>query len=372
MRTLLVALGLAGVGLLACTSTGASPDGATTAPSGDGGSSGASGSSGSSGDGGGDASALPASTFLYLSRVSADRDVLMAYDRGSGEARVVTDLRGDGSPGWKIADYSLSADRTRIAIASLFGPTQADVDTGLATNRIWTLAADGSDFRRLTPTFENKSAGRSRYAIEVTDPTFARDGASVLFSYGEYWWEGSNLLGAAGIFSAGAAGDGATALFKAPSPCSLVSPSVDPSTGKVAIIHSVCVPGQGQDGIYLHAEDGSGEPELLVRSDAAVDVMLVTPRWVADGSGFLFVALANHSVRGLYVFDAASRETAPVVVPSGADSRVIDGAMAPDGSGIVYCLQEGEASNLHLIDLTEDPATDAAITTDGKSCHPVW
>jgi hypothetical protein len=25
-----------------------------------------------------------------------------------------------------------------------------------------------------------------------------------------------------------------------------------------------------------------------------------------------------------------------------------------------------------LIDLTKDPATDAAITNDGKSCHPVW
>jgi hypothetical protein len=39
---------------------------------------------------------------------------------------------------------------------------------------------------------------------------------------------------------------------------------------------------------------------------------------------------------------------------------------------VVYCLGEGDASNLHLIDLTKNPATDTAITTDGKSCHPIW
>jgi len=55
-----------------------------------------------------------------------------------------------------------------------------------------------------------------------------------------------------------------------------------------------------------------------------------------------------------------------------ADTYVVDGAAAPDLRAIVYCLREGEAYNLHLIDLSKTPATDAPLTTDGKSCHPVW
>lgn len=49
-----------------------------------------------------------------------------------------------------------------------------------------------------------------------------------------------------------------------------------------------------------------------------------------------------------------------------------DGAIAPDASAIVYCLQQGETANLHLVDLTKNPPTDAPITNDGKSCHPFW
>ena len=51
-----------------------------------------------------------------------------------------------------------------------------------------------------------------------------------------------------------------------------------------------------------------------------------------------------------------SRKVTPVVVPQVADTYVVDGAAAPDLSAIVYCLREGEAYNLHLIDLSKTPA----------------
>ena len=90
-------------------------------------------------------SVLPSAdgTFLYVSKATADHDILMAYDGATGQARTLTDLRGDGSEGWSIDGYSLSPDRTRIAAASLYGATQADVDTKLPTQRIWTFATDG-------------------------------------------------------------------------------------------------------------------------------------------------------------------------------------------------------------------------------------
>ncbi|MBX3192403.1 MAG: hypothetical protein KF819_35760 [Labilithrix sp.] len=366
------------MGLLpaACSSSGSSSDGGSS-----GGGGGGDGSSGSGGGGPGAGGALPASTFLYVSKVAADRDVLIAYDRASGQAATITDFRGDESEGWSLGnDYAISPDRTRIVVASLYGATKADVDTKLAGKRIWTLAVDGSDFRRLTPVWENKAAGRKNFAIEVSAPFFSKNGEDVFFDYGEYWYEGTTLQGAAGIWRVSTAGGRLPDLFKEPSPCSLTDPSVDPSTGKVAVIHSVCVPGQGQtSGIYLYDENGGATPELLLGSTNALDVMLEAPRWAADGSGFVFIALAQvpdgnstRQVRSLYVFDMKTRKASPVVVPQGPDARVIDATAAPDASAIVYCLQEGEARNLHLIDLSGAEATDTAITNDGKSCHPVW
>ncbi len=381
MRAFLVASGVSAVMLLGsfavgCSSSGGSSSGGN-GTSGDGGPGSSGGSSG--GEGGGAAGALPLTTVLYVSKATPDLDILMALDLTTGQTRVVTDLRADGSQGWSIAGYSLSPDRTRIAIASLYGPTQADVDTKLPTQTIWTFATDGSDFRRLTPTFANTGGGKKQFVLEVRNPAFKRAGDDVLFNYGEYWYEGNTLTGGSGIWSIAASGGKLPALFKAPSPCSLTDPSVDPSTGKVAIIHSVCIPGQGKDGIYLYAEDGSGTPEALLAGDATVDVALEPPRWVADGSGFVFIGTTNLmvngssiAVRGLYALDMATRKPVPLVLPQAKDTYVTDAAPAPDASAVVYCLREGEATNLHVIDLTKNPATDTAITNDGKSCHPVW
>lgn len=267
---------------------------------------------------------MPATTFLFVQKDGYDHDTLLAYDRASGQVATVTDFKGDGSNGWSLGNgYAISPDRTRIVVASLYGATKADVDTKLAAKRIWTLAVDGSDFVRLTPVWENKAAGRTNWQIEVSDPVFSKDGATVFFDYGEYWYEGTTLQGAAGIWSVGAAGGALPDLFQAPSPCSLVSPSIDPSTGKVAVLHSVCVPGQGQqDGIYLYDEGGGGTPELLFASSNEADLMLEQPRWAADGSGFVFIALARvpdgnstRQVRSLFIFDMKTRKATPIVVP---------------------------------------------------------
>src|SRR6185295_10736506 len=114
-------------------------------------------------------------------------DVLVAYDLRSGDERVVTDLTGDGSDGWEIWGASISPDRKRIAIASLYGPTKADTDTKLATRRIWTLATDGSDFERVTPVFENTGGGRRLFTIEVDRPAFTQDGSEIIYNFGNYW-----------------------------------------------------------------------------------------------------------------------------------------------------------------------------------------
>jgi len=90
--------------------------------------------------------------------------------------------------------------------------------------------------------------------------------------------------------------------------------------------------------------------------------MLEPPRWVGDGSGFLFVGLHEMTVngttrtsRGLFAFDLATRKVTPVVVPDVPDTRVADGAISPDGAAIVYCLQVGDAQKPPPDRSDEDP-----------------
>lgn len=358
--------------LVGCSSSSSSSSGGASSSSSSGGSS--SGDPGGDGGGGGGGGALSARTFLYLERVSNDSEVLVAYDLSTKTRRVVTDLRGDGSPGWTVDGVAISPDRTRVAIASLYGPTKADTDTGLPTRRVWTFATDGSDFKRLTPVFENKSAGRQQFQIAVGAPAFTRDGAAVLYEYGEYWTNGSRLEGGARLFSVPAAG-GVPALFDSPAPCSILNPSIEPKTGSVLAVHSVCA--GAKDGLYLYPPAGGTPQALLVEGE--IRPSLETASWAGDGSGFVFVGVQSITVggqsrtsRGLFAYDMATKAASPLVLPEDPDTTVETAALAADASVIVYCLRRGDARDLHVIDLTATPATDAALTTDGKSCHPTF
>lgn len=363
------------VAVLTAVGCSSSSSGASSSSSSSGGSSSGGSSSGDpSSSGGGGGAALSARTFLYLEKASNDSEVLVAYDLATKARRVVTDLRGDGSQGWTVDGVAISPDRTRIAIASLYGPTKADTDTGLPTRRVWTLTTDGSDFKRLTPVFENKSAGRQQFQIAVGAPAFTRDGAAVLYEYGEYWTNGARLEGGARLFSVPAAG-GVPSLFDSPAPCSILNPSIEPKTGSVLAVHSVCA--GAKDGLYLYPPTGGTPQALLVEGD--IRPSLETASWAADGSGFVFVGVQSITVggqsrtsRGLFAYDMAAKAASPLVLPEDPDTTVDTAALAPDASVIVYCLRRGDARDLHVIDLAATPATDAALTTDGKSCNPTF
>jgi Tol biopolymer transport system component len=332
-------------------------------------------------DGGGTTSSLPTSTFLYVKAQTADHDLLVARDLASGEERIVTDLTGDGSDGWEIWGASISPDRKRIAIASLFGPTKADNDTGLATRRIWTLNADGSDFERLTPVFPNTGAGRHLFSIEVDRPAFTEDGSAVIYNFGNYWYEGTTLKGGSLPWSISTAGGGLPMAFDTISTCSVLHPAVNPATGDVLFIHSVCIRSADQ-GLFLYPKGGGTAPTMLVQAGngaGEIDPSLTPPSWLPDGSGFVFVGTTSVDRNGttevvpaLFLYDMTANKVAPLVI-SEPNEYVQAAAIAPDASAIVYCLRHGsDAQDLHLIDLTTDPATDSPMTTDGKSCYPTF
>jgi hypothetical protein len=346
----------------------------TSAEAGSPGSVGASGASGSTTSG-----VLPADTFLYVRSVTADRDQLLARSFGTGQERLVTDLQGDGSDGWEIWGHTISPDRTRIVIASLYGPTKADNDTKLATRRLWSLASDGTDFQRLTPVFENTGSGMTNFNISVQDPMFTADGSGVLYDFGNWWYEGTSLEGGSLPWLASLAGD-VPSLFPTVSSCTVVNPSVNPATGEVLFVHSVCV-SSADEGLFLYPGEGGDEPVQLVARGfgaGAVDPSLETASWVGDGSGFIFVGAIDvkrgdvtESAVSLLAYDLVSGEVSALVIPE-PDSHVQAATISADATSIVYCLAHDDSVDLHAIDLTQDPPVDEPITDDGISCYPAF
>lgn len=322
--------------------------------------------------------ALPTTTFLYVQSVTPDTDQLVSLDYLTGDTRVVTDLQGDGSKGWEIWGHSVSPDRTRIAIASLYGPTKADNDTGLATRRIWTMAADGSDLQRLTPVFDNDGGGKTNYNIAVQDPVFTADGSSIIFDFGTWWYQGTTLEGGSQPWFVSTQGD-LPELFPTSASCTIVDPSINPATGEVLLVHSVCT-NSADAGIYLYPSTGGSDPVKLVNRGfgaGAVDPALEKASWLADGSGFIFVGTievtrgdVTDTASSLLAYDMATGDVSVLVIPD-VDTRVRNAAIAPNGDGIVYCLAHDEVYDLHVVDLSVDPPVDTAITDDGISCSPV-
>jgi Tol biopolymer transport system component len=356
---------------------GAAGKGGSSGGSGEGGSS---GSSGAAGTGGGTTEPkLPDNTLLFVRHETKDHDVLVARDLAKGTERVLTDLTDDGSSGWEIDSFSLSPDRTRIAFASLFGPTAADTATGLATRAIWTMSTEGKNFQRLTPTFPNGSQGRSSYSLSVGDPEWLADGSRVVFDFGEYWWENGQIEGGSFPWSVASAG-GTPTTFSTPTDCGQVLyPSRNPVTGELLFYRGLCIPGQGDGGgLYLYPATGTTAPTKLVDSahvDGKVDVFLTKAAWFPDGSGFAFIgAIAETDWSPtVLLYDANSTKTFLLAQPP-QGSTAYGVAVSTDGTKAVYCVRDDatDAEDLRLLDLAADPITDSALTTDGKSCSPAF
>lgn len=336
------------------------------------------------GDGGGAGTGpvLPDGTLLYLHTERSGNDIhdsILARDLASNSERVVTDLTGDGSTGWEVWGFALSPDRRRIAISSLYGPTKEDNATGLATRAIWTLATDGTDFRRLTPTFPNDAAGRQSFTHDVSNPEWTADGSHVLFDFGTYWYQGGTLRGGSFPWSISAAGGDAPSSVLTPTDCGqVIYPSRNPVTGDILFLDEICIPGQGEgDGLYLYPADGSKTPKKIIASahvDGNVDVFLAKPAWFPDGSGFLFIGGVTETDwrPSLLAYDMTNDKIS-LLATAPEETGIDSVALSPDATKVVYCLRQNNGAfvaNLHLIDLTSSSLTDTAITTDGKSCSP--
>ncbi|MCA9597950.1 MAG: hypothetical protein KC776_31780 [Myxococcales bacterium] len=332
-----------------------------------GGSGGGSGSSGGgtggvAGSGGGSTgTALSPTTFVFQRRIDDSRDHLLAMDYATGQERVISTLVQPNSDGWNIDGVAVSPDRTRIVIASGYGPTQEDVATGMVANRVWSMNTDGGDMLRLTPVFQG---GIDTQKVDVRNPAFTPDGQNVFYEYGEYnggswfvapWWVAAN-------------GSAVPSLFQTSLGCSINgNVAFNPATGDLLMEHTVCIPGT-KGGYYLYPAAGGAPVQLVDEAGANLE----RPVFSHDGSAFLFTARsASDGIQSAYLYFMAQQQIAPVIDgASGVD--IVNGAIAPDDAHIVYCVQQGSSTDLHVLDLTVDPPADKVLTNDGASCDPVF
>lgn len=301
---------------------------------------------------------LSATTFAYVRRVANDHDELVAHDLATGSERTITDLR-EGETYSSVAGFSISPDRRSIAVATSYGAEAADLFA--VARRVFKLGVDGKGFVRLTPPFKNNGGGSPSYFIDVRDPVFSKDGATVFYTFGE----SNRGFGGTRTWSVSAAGGSLPALVESSFACSDIGQASVGANGGLVLVHSTCQ-NAADEGFFAYP--ATGAPAKVFGPENATVVSPVS--WAPDGSGFL-VALRNvNGVGSLHFFDGETG-TAPMLVQGTRNVAYVRSAtMLADGK-IVYCVQSGTgATDLRLLDGTVTPPTDTALTTDGKSCDP--
>jgi hypothetical protein len=314
----------------------------------------------------GSAKSLSPTVFVFERKVASDRDHLVAMDYMSGEQRVITTLAEGSVAGWSLNGVTVSPDRTRIVIASMYGATAADNATGLATNRLWNLDTEGKDFRRLTPVFPNTHPGQLGWHIDVRDPAYSPDGQFVVFDYGE----GDSAGGYVAPWVVAADGNSLPSLFETNLDCSVNNNAAfNPVTGDLLLEHAVCI-GAGKVGFYSYPS-GGGAPDYLV-NDQGMSLSSEPPAFSADGSVFVYSGTTySDNIMSLYAYIVSERRVV-TLIPGGVGIDILNATFSPDNTHMVYCVKQGDAYDLRLVDFGVDPPTDSPLTNDGISCDAVF
>jgi Tol biopolymer transport system component len=214
--------------------------------------------------------------------------------------------------------------------------------------------------------FPNTHAGQTGWSIDVRDPAFSADGQAVAFDYGE----GDSQGGYVAPWLVAADGNSLPKLIATSLSCSVNgNAAFNPATGDLLIEHVVCMSGTGS-GFYLYPNAG-GAPAYLVNEQGG-SISSEPPAFSHDGSLFAYTARANSDgIQSLYAYFMKEGTVAPIVMgASGVD--IVNATFAPDNAHLVYCVKQGDAYNLRLVDFGVDPPTDAALTDDGVSCDAVF
>lgn len=350
----------------ACTaaSNGASGDDDGDPQSSSGSSSGDANGSTSSSGGASQAPPLSATTFVFTRDVGDDQH-LVAMDYASGDEHVITTLADESVDGWNIDGAAVSPDRTRIVIASHYGASAADLL--VTANIVWTFDVDGADFVRLTPPVQSSHAGDPAWRIDVRDPLYAPDGARVAYDRGEGNGNGGYVAPFA-IATTGGALPEAIELPRSEHCSTNLAAAYHPLSGDLLMQHSVCQD-DSDEGYFLYPKAGGNAAYLVDEAGVSYDGK---PSFSHDGSAFVYMARFDSTqIQSLLLYSMTDKKVVELV--AGAAGRdIVAASFAPDDRHVVYCVRENGATNLRVLDFSRSPAKDKALTTDGKSCNPVF
>lgn len=229
--------------------------------------------------------------------------------------------------------------------------------------------------RAASPTWDScyRGGDRLRLGNPAADP---REG-DTYFDLGAYEFSADGISGGGWLVEM--AGPGAAVRhLGADAGCALVTnPSPSPVAGILLAIHSMCRDARDEG---IHAWDtATGQHQLVVpTSSGGLEVALETPDWLADGSGFLFVARDQVVTEsgawfgaGVHAYDIATAGLVRVIPPPAPDIDIRSGAPANDGQAAVVCYVTASGTELWLLEL---PYTGQGtrLVSDERSCSPSW
>jgi TolB protein len=267
-----------------------------------------------------------------------DEPEVWAACGGVANARQLTSNqdRGSGYPVW-------SPDLTRIAFDS--DRDDHDLDDDAVINDIYTMAADGSDVRKLTASNEFAS-----------DPAYSPDGKLIAYGGGN---DGDPAT--AGIYVMSAAdGSGRQRLTTLPATFSRdLAPRFSPDGSHIVFTRES---NSADNSLFIMAADGSGLTPL-----PTTDMNPGDASWSADGSRLVFAADApGYPYGAVWTIGAHGSGLAnlmPNPSAAGATDGYADPVYSPDGRQILllHALYQGGTSTEGL----------ALVNADGTGLHYV-
>lgn len=274
--------------------------------------------------------------------------------------------------------WTCSAARS-VSSSTLHGTVRAGLPSWAApsplTGQTCRLDADCPSGQGCQPDLGQcyRGGDRLRLGNPAADP---REG-DTYFDLGAYEFSADGISGGGWLVEM--AGPGAAVRhLGADAGCALVTnPSPSPVAGILLAIHSMCRDARDEG---IHAWDtATGQHQLVVpTSSGGLEVALETPDWLADGSGFLFVARDQVVTEsgawfgaGVHAYDIATAGLVRVIPPPAPDIDIRSGAPANDGQAAVVCYVTASGTELWLLEL---PYTGQGtrLVSDERSCSPSW
>jgi len=301
---------------------------------------------------GGSASALSATSVVFVRAVDATRSHVVAFDTATQQESTIAALDETGD----ATDVAISPDRTKVAFTGTFRASGETVKGD--TKALWVVGLDGSSYTRLTPPVAADPSLKNE-AVDRASPEWTRDGASVLFVFRTT----ATGLDKSTLASAPAGGGAPNADLGANADCqAIASPRFAADGSGMTAILSACA--MTKNGVALYDLEPAAPTKRIDGTDGAEGPAMLAP----DGVTLYFrEQLGAHAA----IVSRDTRVGKTRTVYASPDANVQGFDLSPDGTAIVAGV--GGCTIVLVTSLDAATPTSTTIATGaGGSCVPAW